>query len=54
LIPRIALAALSNESGSKPDLLVSSGGGDSDLLSDDWSVEEDELEGEEEKKGKRK
>lgn len=51
MISRRALAALSNDSGSKPDLLgSSSGGGESDLLSDDWSVGE----GEEEKKGKRK
>lgn len=55
MISRRALAALSNDSGSKPDLLGSSaGGGESDFLSDDWSVGGGELEGEEEKKGKRK
>lgn len=54
MISRRALAALSNDSGSKPDLLGSSaGGGESDFLSDDWSVRGG-LEGEEEKKGKRK
>ena len=54
MISRRALAPLSNDSGSKPDLLGSSGGGASDLVSEAGSGGEGELEGEEEKKGKRK
>ncbi|KAL4305966.1 hypothetical protein AHAS_Ahas16G0131100 [Arachis hypogaea] len=50
----MALAPLSNDSGSKPDLLGSSGGGGSVLESEAGLDGEGELEGEEEKNGKQK
>ena len=54
MISRRALAPLSSDSGSNPDLLGSSGGGCSVLESEAGSDGEGELEGEEEKNGKRK
>lgn len=49
------MAPLSNDSGSKPDLLGSSGGGGSDLPSEAWlGGGGGALEGEELKKGNRK
>lgn len=54
MISRRALAPLSNDSGSNPDLLGSSGAGGSELVSEDWFGGDGALGGEEEKKGNRK